>query len=426
MDPAVISLLILFATLVLFATSIVPTPITALMSALAMCLVGIITPTEFTSGFSNSVTIFCFGLGVVGSAMSETGSTMLLGKAIMSRVSLNERWTLVVLIAVASVFSMFLSNTSVVIIFMSISAAIAASSGGRIKKKNMFMAMGFASVAGGGCTLIGSTTQLGINAMLPDLGVDQLGMFCFMGPGLGVVGLLILYYATFGYNRQLKYFDFSDDESFIEPVPEPDGSESPSKFKTWFPLVVLVVCIVLTAADILNIAVIGIIGAVLVVLFKSISVKRMWETTDWNTLAVIAGGVGMAAGVQNSGACDLVASGLVSLIGDGAPPIMYFAMFVTLATVMTNVMPNISTAMVLTPIAISTANAMGLNTLPFIIGVIWGANMPFSTPIGASVITMTMQAGYRFKDYVLVGLPYNIAACIAVIVLTPIFYPLAP
>lgn len=152
----------------------------------------------------------------------------------------------------------------------------------------------------------------------------------------------------------------------------------------------------------------------------------MWETTDWNTLAVIAGGVGMAAGVQNSGACDLVASGLVSLIGDGAPPIMYFAMFVTLATVMTNVMPNISTAMVLTPIAISTANAMGLNTLPFIIGVIWGANMPFSTPIGASVITMTMQAGYRFKDYVLVGLPYNIAACIAVIVLTPIFYPLAP
>ena len=51
MDPAVISLLILFATLVLFATSIVPTPITALMSALAMCLVGIITPAEFTSGF---------------------------------------------------------------------------------------------------------------------------------------------------------------------------------------------------------------------------------------------------------------------------------------------------------------------------------------------------------------------------------------
>ena len=68
---------------------------------------------------------------------------------------------------------------------------------------------------------------------------------------------------------------------------------------------------------------------------------------------------------------------------------------------------------------------MGFNTLPFIIGVIWGANMPFSTPIGASVITMTMQAGYRFKDYVHVGLPYNIMACAAVILLTPIFYPLA-
>lgn len=426
MAPAVISLLILVVTLVLFATNIVPTPITALMSALAMCLTGIITPEEFASGFSNSVTIFCFGLGVVGSAMSETGSTMLLGKAIMSHVKLNERWTLVVLITVAAVFSMFLSNTSVVIIFMSISAAIAASSGGHIKKKNMFMAMGFASVAGGGCTLIGSTTQLGINAILPDLGVEQFSMFSFIGPGLGVVVLLILYYATIGYKRQLKYFDFSNDESFIEPVPEPECEKSSHSVKTWIPLFVLIACIVLTATNALNIAVVGIIGAVLVVLFKSISVKRMWETTDWNTLAVIAGGVGMAAGVQNSGACDLVADALVSLIGDGAPPFMYFAMFVVLATVMTNIMPNISTAMVITPIAISTANAMELNPMPFIIGVIWGANMPFSTPIGASVITMTMQAGYRFKDYVLVGLPYNIMACAVVVVLTPIFYPLVP
>ncbi len=420
---AVIALIILLITLVLFATSYVPTPITALMSSLAMCLVGIISPTEFASGFSNTVTVFCFGLGVVGAAMSETGSTMLLGKAILSRVKLSERWTLVILIIVASVFSMFLSNTSVVIIFMSISAAMAASSGGKISRKNTYMAMGFAAVAGGGCTLIGSTTQLGINAILPDLGVEQLSMFCFMGPGLGVVALLVVYYATFGYKRQLKYFDFQETEA--EPAPEAEKKSGGGFIKTWLPLFVLIICIVLTALEALNIAVIGILGAVLVVLCRSISVKRMWATTDWNTLAVIAGGVGLAAGVQNSGACDLAASWLVSVIGEGAPPMLYFAMFVVLSTVMTNIMPNISTAMVLTPIAIATANAMGFNTLPFIIGVIWGANMPFSTPIGASVITMTMQAGYRFKDYVHVGLPYNIMACAAVILLTPIFYPLA-
>lgn len=419
---AAVALIILLITLVLFATSIVPTPITALMSSLAMCLVGITSPSEFASGFSNTVTIFCFGLGVVGSAMSETGSTMLLGKAILSRVKLSERWTLVVLIIVASVFSMFLSNTSVVIIFMSISAAMAASSGGRITKKNTYMAMGFAAVAGGGCTLIGSTTQLGINAILPDLGVEQLSMFCFMGPGLGVVILLVLYYATIGYKRQLKYFNFVETESAHAEANE--GQKVQNPVKTWLPLIVLIVCIVLTATEALNIAVIGILGAVLVVLCGSISVKRMWATTDWNTLAVIAGGVGMAAGVQNSCACDLAASWLVSLIGDGAPAMVYFAMFVVFATVMTNIMPNISTAMVLTPIAIATANTMGFNTLPFIIGVIWGANMPFSTPIGASVITMTMQAGYRFGDYVKVGLPYNIMACISVVALTPLFFPL--
>jgi solute carrier family 13 (sodium-dependent dicarboxylate transporter), member 2/3/5 len=429
MGPETIAIIILVFTLLFFATEIIPSPITAILSSLMMCICGITTPKEFAEGFSNPVTLFCFGIAVVGSALTETGCARLLGGKILSYFHFKEKGVLIVLIISASIFSMFLSNTSVVVIFMSIAAAMAVSSKGKITKKNTYMAIGIASVAGGGCTLIGSTTQLAVNALLPLYGMQQLSMFTLFGPGLGIIILLPIYYYFWGYKRQLKYFNFKEVEA------EYDGeshnikivSKKESKFsklRMYLPLAVLFFCIMLTIIEWKSIAVIGMLGAMAVVVLGSISVKRMWATTDWNTLGVIAGGVGMAAGIRNSGACDIVAVKILVFLGSDAPAIFYFAIFVLLATTMTNIMPNISTALVLTPIVISVANTMGFNPLPFVIGIIWGANMPYSTPIGSSVITMTMQGGYSFKHYVFLGLPYNILAALSVIVLTPFFYAL--
>ena len=66
----------------------------------------------------------------------------------------------------------------------------------------------------------------------------------------------------------------------------------------------------------------------------------------------------------------------------------------------------------------------GFNAMPFVVGVVWGANMPYSTPIGASVITMTMQGGYRFKDYTKINIVWNALAAVVVIICTTIFLPL--
>lgn len=424
---AYLALGIILLALILFATELFKPAVTAISASLLMCILGIIKPADVTSGFSNTVTLFCFGIAVVGSALSETGCAAYLGKKIMSVFKFNEKGTLLILMAMAAVFSMFLSNTSVVVIFMSIAAAMAASSSGKFKKKNLYMGIGMASVAGGGCTLIGSTTQLSINALLPDYGVEPLGMWTLFAPGIGVVVVMLVWYALFGYKMQLKQFDFPDPDEVVEegkPAPELKVG-NPKDFRMWVPLVVLVVCIALTIIGWQNIAVVGLLGAMLVCIFGSISVKRMWETTDWNTLGVIAGGVGFAAGVKSSGAADLVANFFINMLGASSPAILYLAVFVILATVMTNVMTNIGTALILTPIAITIASTLGFNAMPFVVGVVWGANMPYSTPIGASVITMTMQGGYRFKDYVKINIVWNALAAVVVIICTSIFLPLA-
>lgn len=423
---AYLALAILVITLILFATEFFKPAVTAISASLAMCILGIIKPADVTGGFSNTVTLFCFGIAVVGSALSETGCAAYLGKKLMSVFRFGEKGTLIVLMALAAVFSMFLSNTSVVVIFMSIAAAMAASSNGKLKKKNLYMGIGMASVAGGGCTLIGSTTQLSINALLPEYGVEQMGMWTLFAPGIGVVLVMLVWYALVGYNLQLKFFDFPDpDEVVEEGKPAPELKEgNPKDIRMWLPLVILVVCIGLTIYGWQNIAIVGLLGAMLVCMTGCISVKRMWETTDWNTLGVIAGGVGFAAGVKSSGAADLVANACINMLGADSPAILYLAVFVILGTIMTNVMTNIGTALILTPIALTVASTLGFNAMPFVVGVIWGANMPYSTPIGASVITMTMQGGYRFKDYTKVNIVWNALACVVVIVCTSIFLPL--
>ena len=78
-----VALAIIGVTIILFATEAFKTSITAILSSLAMVLVGINTPKNLTSGFSNSAMLFCFGIAVVGTALSETGCLSYLSKRIM-------------------------------------------------------------------------------------------------------------------------------------------------------------------------------------------------------------------------------------------------------------------------------------------------------------------------------------------------------
>jgi len=390
-----IALAILIVSFVLFVTDYFPTSITAICASIAFVLAGINKPAEFVSGFSNSINLFILGISVISDAMAETGCTAFLGTKIMSHVKCSERVTLIIVMALAAIFSMFLSNTSVLIIFLSIAAAMVGGSEGKLKKKNFYMAIGIATVAGGGCTLIGSTTQLAVSAMLPKFGLKTIGMWDLMLPGFPVVILLLLWYYFIGYPLQVKTFDFPDPETPMQ-FPQKDGNPV-NKIRMWIPLIVLVVCIAMTIKG-FNLALIGMGGAMFVVVVGCIDGRKMWKTRDWNMYGTIAGAMGFATGIANSGIAKIIGEGCVVLLGKSSPHLLYLAIFVLLAAATTNVVTNIGTALVYTPIVIGVAQTLGTDPMPYVLGVIWGANMPYSTPIGAMITTMTLQGGYRFRD----------------------------
>lgn len=420
MQPSTIALLIALAVIVLFITEWLPVAVTAILSAIAMAVAGIIPFNSALSGLGNNVVLFVFGMSVIGAAMFETGGAQYVGQLLSQRFKGNERSFLLLMIVCAAVFSAFLSNTAVIVLFMNIVSSVAARSEGKITKKNTYMAIGIATIAGGAATLVGSTSQMAAQGILLNHGAEGMGLFSLSAPGIPVILALVLYYRFYGYRKGLEIFDFPERQEGISSLEETPQAG----VKMWLPVGILLICIVLISADIFPSGAIAVIGACVCVITGCISQKRMFESVDWTTIFVIAGSLGFAEGIDKSGAGTLAAEGLMRLLGSNVHPWVLFAVLVALATVMTNLMTNLSTVAIMLPIALSAAQSKGLDPMPFAVGIAWASNMPYSTPIGANPITMTMTAGYRFRDYLKIGLPFNLIAYFLVVTIIPLVFPL--
>lgn len=212
MEPSTIAIIIIMAVIVLYATEIIPLAVTSILACLAMGIFHVLPFKDAFAGFSNDIVMMVIGVVIIGEALFETGVARIIGETIISIVGTNERVFLLVIILIAAGLSAFLSNTATVAMLMPIVATAAAKSGGKITKKNTYMALGFAAVAGGACTLVGSTPQLVAQAILKETGNRPMGFFELGYGGIPRVILIVVYYLTIGYWLQKKVFKFPERE----------------------------------------------------------------------------------------------------------------------------------------------------------------------------------------------------------------------
>ena len=210
MATSTIAIIITIITIILFATELIPLPVTAISACLAMGIFGVIPYSETFAGFGNDVVILVAGAIVIGEALFATGAAQIIGHKLINILGTNEKVFLAVCIAFAAIVSAFLSNTATVAMMMPIIASASVNSGGKITKKNTYMAVGFASIAGGACTLVGSTPQLIAQGVLLNAGLEGMKFFDLAYSGVPKVVFLIIYYTTIGYTLQKKVFDFED------------------------------------------------------------------------------------------------------------------------------------------------------------------------------------------------------------------------
>jgi len=412
--------------MVLYATEYLPIAATSIMACLALAIFGVLPITGAFSGFGNDMVYLIVGMVIVGNTLFETGVAKAIGQKIIQGVGTKERLFMLALVPVTTAISMFLSNTATASIVLPLVASAVAASGGKLTKKNTFMMVGILAVTGGGLTLVGSTPQLIAQGFLVDGGHETLGFFEIARTGLPIMILLVIYYQTIGFILQKKFFNFPEVEDAPATPAEAVGAAAENEPKSVAKMIIsvgiLVFCITGFLMDLWSPGVVAMVGAVACVVTGCITQKRLFAKMDWTTVTVMGASFGISAGMQQSGAGALVAQTAINIMGDNVTPWLLWSTLVIISTILTNFMSSTATAALLVPIAGMLAIELGFDVKPVVMAVAVAANVGYATPVSTPPITMTLIAGYRFKDYVVLGGLFNILAIALLILIYPIVF----
>lgn len=173
----------------------------------------------------------------------------------------------------------------------------------------------------------------------------------------------------------------------------------------------------------LPIAASAMLAAVAMIASRCLSAEDTYRVIDWRIIILLAGLLPLGAAMANSGAAQFIVDhtlGRVSSFG----PFVVLAVLYLVTMILTEFMSNAGTAVLMTPIAISTANMLGVDASPFLVAVIFAAATSFMTPVGYQTNTMVYGAGgYKFTDFVKIGLPLNLLYWLLGIWLIPMIWP---
>jgi di/tricarboxylate transporter len=181
--------------------------------------------------------------------------------------------------------------------------------------------------------------------------------------------------------------------------------------------------VLLAAFGIVPILVAALAGVVAMFLTGCVTPEEAYREVDWSVLVLLGSILPLGLAMQESGAAALIASGLLRL----ASPLGLvgtLAAFYLLASLMTEVISNNATAVVLTPIAVAAAVGLGVSPMPFVVAVMFAASNSFMTPVGYQTNMFVYgPGGYRFSDFLRVGGPLNLLMVVAAALVIPRFFP---
>ncbi len=204
-----------------------------------------------------------------------------------------------------------------------------------------------------------------------------------------------------------------------------DRVDEPSLRRSKIPLAlgIFVTVVVLAALNVVPILASALFGCVALVATRCLSIEAACEAIDWKVIFLLAGALPLGLVMEKSGAAAFLADGAVALTKPIGPWATLAAIYVVTA-VLTEFMSNAATAVLLAPVALAVAGSLGLSPRPLLVAVCFAASTSFCTPVGYQTNAMVQHpGGYRFADYIKVGLPLNVLFCLLSVWLIPQFWP---
>jgi di/tricarboxylate transporter len=205
-------------------------------------------------------------------------------------------------------------------------------------------------------------------------------------------------------------------------VMEWSASEMPLVRKAPIAALIFAAVVAPAALDLVPIVVTALLGVLALVLTGCLNVRQAARAVDRQIVLIIASSLALGTALEATGAAAYLAR-MVLLAMAGAPPGWILSVLFLLIAMLTNVLTNNAAAVLFTPVAVNLAHQLGAEVFPFALAVVFGASCSFATPIGYQTNLLVMGPGhYRFRDFVVAGLPLVLLLWLAFSLFVPWYY----
>jgi len=216
----------------------------------------------------------------------------------------------------------------------------------------------------------------------------------------------------------------SSDSDFL--ILTPLGQEPPDTRRAPLAALIMAAVIGCVMAGYAPISIAAVIGGTIMVLTGCLNMEQAYRAIDWRSIFLIAGMLPLGTAMQESGAATYLAHQVMTMLGDAGPWPVIMGLYI-LTAMATMIIPTAALVVLMSPIVLSAMSDMGVQPETAMMAVAMAASASFTSPIShpANILVMG-PGGYRFVDYLKVGVPLTIVVFITVMVLLPILWPLVP
>ncbi len=205
---------------------------------------------------------------------------------------------------------------------------------------------------------------------------------------------------------------------------EPEATRgAPNRPKAPIALAILAGMLVLMVTELISVTAASMLAGLAMVLTGCLTMDEAYEAIDWKSVVLVAGMLPMATALEKVGLVGVAATGLTSVLGGLGPQGILAGLFL-LTSIFTQVLSNTATTVLVAPIALATAQSLGVSPYPLLMAVAIGASTAFGSPVASPVNTLVMGAGsYRFSDYIKAGVPMILLVMAVTVLVLPLLWP---
>ena len=421
MDHAVIALAILAGTLVLYALPFIPISVTTVLAMLAMAASGIIPIEAALSGFSSNAVFLVAGMMIIGRAAENAGIVAWIGRTLYRFSGSDENRFMLIVFALSAAASVLLNPAVIVALFIPIIDRVSDRSEGRISRKQVYFPLGVATALGSNLTTFSATSMVFAMELMRASGVGGMEPFAPMLINLPSLVVVFAFYAFCGRRLQELCFDFQEQPSVSSNLECHENFDA-NTFKVTVTVLTVVGVVAGMIAQI-NSAMLALVASVVLILTGCVGEREALGSISWHTIVIVGAAVGLAEGVNSSGAGLMIADALVGTLGFlGSSPVSVCIILFLACSVLSNFLTDTGTLAIMLPIAFSLGTTLEIPVVPLALACTSGAKVAVATPICVTHMTMIQVVGYRFRDYLCIGGLVNVICMIVTCITIALLY----